>query len=68
MNGLKQTILLLCRAFGLFALTRYAYRGRLLILCYHGFSLRTKAHFVRNCSCAVIHSLGGSTSCAVVRR
>ena len=45
MNGLKQTILLLCKAFGLFALTRYAYRGRLLILCYHGFELADESSF-----------------------
>jgi peptidoglycan/xylan/chitin deacetylase (PgdA/CDA1 family) len=39
MNGLKQAVLSLCKTFGLFALTRYAYRRRLLILCYHGFEL-----------------------------
>lgn len=39
MNALKRTVLSLCKAFGLFALTRHAYRRRLLILCYHGFEL-----------------------------
>jgi peptidoglycan/xylan/chitin deacetylase (PgdA/CDA1 family) len=39
MNGLKRAVLLLCKALGLFTLTRYAYRRRLLILCYHGFEL-----------------------------
>lgn len=41
----KRFLLHACRAVGLFALSDRLYRGRLLILCYHGFEVQDEAAF-----------------------
>ncbi len=45
MNALKCQCYRSARALGLFRLTRRLVRGRLLILCYHGFELEDEADF-----------------------
>lgn len=41
----KIIFLFLCKALGLFSLARWATRGRLKILCYHGFELQDETRF-----------------------
>ena len=46
MAGLKRTILRIAKALGLFALARRLMRGKLRILCYHGFTLKDEHRFI----------------------
>jgi peptidoglycan/xylan/chitin deacetylase (PgdA/CDA1 family) len=45
MRSVKLAILFFCKAIGMFSLAKRMTRGRLRILCYHGFSLADEAEF-----------------------